>query len=72
MAIICHVLTAIMAILSILAIMAIMILHVMVLDMVDIDVYVKNWKNVDKQWKRNWKIARLKTVTKGKNFLFRI
>ena len=44
---------AIMAILSILAIMA---WRIIVLNMANIGVYAENSKNVDKQWKRNWKI----------------
>ena len=64
MAISSHAIMAIMAILSILAIMA---WRIMVLNMANIGVYAENSKNVDKQWKRNWKIfIRLKIMAQTK------
>ena len=44
-------------IMAILAILAIMAWTFMALDMVDIDVYAKNWKNLDQQWKGSFKIC---------------
>ena len=36
------------------AILSIVAWHIRALDMVDIDVYAKNWKNVAQQWNRNF------------------
>ena len=64
MAIWSNAITAIMAILSTLAVMA---CRIMVFNMAYIGVYAENSKNVDKQWKRNWKIfIRLKIMAQTK------